>query len=108
MAEQNPTDRRPNLPPEVGKTVSVRISDEGMYDDLRVIMQTGCTASDAVRQALMIVANVYYEAWSRGHYPTGVVPQIASATLDAYRPEPAHAPPVGQPEPPVGRVDQAV
>jgi hypothetical protein len=59
MADTNPTETRPNLPPEVGRSLSVRILDEGMYDDLAVIMRTGCDASAAVRQALLILANVY-------------------------------------------------
>lgn len=67
-------------------TTSVRINDEGMYDDLRVIMQTGCDASTAVRQALLILATVYYEAWNRGHYPHGVAPVITSANLQPYQP----------------------
>ncbi|GHJ27013.1 hypothetical protein TPA0910_14460 [Streptomyces hygroscopicus subsp. sporocinereus] len=82
---QQPTDT-PNLPPTVGRSLSVRILDEGMYDDLRVIMQTGCDASTAVRQALLILANVYYEVWNRGHYPHGVAPVIESANIAPYRP----------------------
>lgn len=94
MANANPTDDRPNLPPDVGRSLSVRILDDGMYDDLRVIMQTGCDASAAVRQALLILANVYYAAWERGHYPEGVAPVITTANIAPYEP--------------VGRVDQAV
>ncbi|WP_329148789.1 hypothetical protein OIU91_21270 [Streptomyces sp. NBC_01456] len=54
MADSNPTQQPPqpsNLPPAVGRSLSVRILDEGMYDDLAVIMRTGCDASAAVRQA---------------------------------------------------------
>ncbi|MGW9041235.1 hypothetical protein ACWGQL_01515 [Streptomyces lydicus] len=94
MADTNPTETRPNLPPEAGRSLSVRILDDGMYDDLRVIMQTGCDASAAVRQALLIAANVYYEAWDRGYYPTGIAPVITSANIEPYRP--------------VRRLDQAV
>ncbi|MFI0711712.1 hypothetical protein ACH4SK_13870 [Streptomyces inhibens] len=72
----------------------MRVLDEGMYDDLRVIMQTGCDASAAVRKALTVLANVYYEAWDRGHCPTGVAPVITSANIEPYRP--------------VRQVDQAV
>ncbi|MEU8721498.1 MULTISPECIES: hypothetical protein [Streptomyces] len=89
MGTTNPTQqpaKAPNLPPPVGRSLSVRINDEGMYDDLRVIMQTGCDASTAVRQALLILATVYYEAWNRGHYPPGVAPVITSANLEPYRP----------------------
>lgn len=89
MADTNPTQQPPAplpLPPAVGRSLSVRVLDAGMYDDLRVIMQTGCDASAAVRQALLIAANVYYEAWDRGHYPPGVAPVIASANIEPYRP----------------------
>ncbi|MFF5582707.1 hypothetical protein [Streptomyces hygroscopicus] len=88
MAKNHPTQKQssgPNLPPPVGRSLSVRILDEGMYDDLRVIMQTGCDASAAVRQALLILANVYYEAWNREYYPAGVAPVITSANLEPYR-----------------------
>jgi len=96
MAKPKTTEQqqRPNLPPEVGRSLSVRILDEGMYDDLRVIMQTGCDASAAVRQALLLVANVYYEAWNRGLTPPGVTPQIVSMNVKPTRP--------------VRRADQAV
>ncbi|MFF0630371.1 hypothetical protein [Streptomyces sp. NPDC004296] len=88
MANTHPTQRPnagSNLPPAVGRPLSVRILDDGMYDDLRVIMQTGCDASTAVRQALLILANVYYEAWARGHYPAGVAPVVTGATMEPYR-----------------------
>ncbi|MEW1774690.1 hypothetical protein [Streptomyces sp. NPDC086777] len=89
MAIPNPTEqpaKAPNLPPDVGKALSVRILDEGMYDDLRVIMKTGCDASTAVRQALLILANVYHEAWNRGHYPAGVAPVIVTTNIKPYKP----------------------
>jgi hypothetical protein len=89
MADTNTTQRptkAPNLPPPVGRSLSVRIVDEGMYDDLRVIMQTGCDASAAVRQALLILANVYDGAWKRGIVPTGITPEIVTANVKPYRP----------------------
>ncbi|MGW1760983.1 hypothetical protein [Streptomyces mirabilis] len=89
MAIHNPTEqpaKAPNLPPDVGRSLSVRILDEGMYDDLRVIMKTGCDASTAVRQALLILANVYHGAWARGHYPTGVAPEIVTTNIKPYKP----------------------
>ncbi|KUN96187.1 MULTISPECIES: hypothetical protein [Streptomyces] len=89
MATANPTQQPakvPNLPPEVGRSLSVRILDEGMWDDLRVIMQTGCDASAAVRQALLILANVYDGAWKRGIVPTGVAPEIVTANVKPHRP----------------------
>ncbi|WP_146051149.1 hypothetical protein [Streptomyces noursei] len=51
-----------------------------------MIMRTGCDASAAVRQAVLFLANVYYEAWARGHYPAGVAPVITSANIEPYRP----------------------
>ncbi|WP_328361437.1 hypothetical protein OG800_26505 [Streptomyces sp. NBC_00445] len=89
MTIANPTQpqaKAPHLPPPVGRSLSVRILDEGMYDDLRVIMQTGCDASAAVRQALLLLANVYDGAWKRGHYPTGVAPEIVTANIKPYCP----------------------
>ncbi|MFI5474994.1 hypothetical protein ACIA6D_32895 [Streptomyces cacaoi] len=89
MAIPNTTEQptaAPNLPPPVGRSLSVRILDEGMYDDLRVIMQTGCDASAAVRQALLLLANVYDGAWTRGHYPAGVAPEIVTTNIKPYRP----------------------
>ncbi|MFF1307276.1 hypothetical protein [Streptomyces sp. NPDC058307] len=89
MTNTQPTERpakAPNLPPPIGRSLSVRILDEGMYDDLRVIMKTGCDASAAVRQALLLLANLYYEAWNRGHYPTGVAPVIETANIKPYKP----------------------
>lgn len=89
MTTANPTQpptKAPNLPPPVGRSLSVRVLDEGMYDDLCVIMQTGCDASAAVRQALLLLANVYDGAWKRGHYPTGVAPEIVTTNIKPYRP----------------------
>jgi hypothetical protein len=89
MTTAKPTEqpaKTPNLPPAVGRSLSVRILDEGMYDDLRVIMQSGCDASAAVRQALLLLSEAYYAAWSRGIYPTGVAPVITAVTFQAYRP----------------------
>lgn len=86
MADTNPTDpyRHPK-PPAPGKTISVRV-DEGTSDDLAVIMRAGLSASDAVRQALLILANVYYETWKRGHYPPGEAPQITTVNVATPRP----------------------
>ncbi|MGW7197235.1 hypothetical protein [Streptomyces chryseus] len=86
MAKPKTTDPRTNTPPEVGKTVTVRVADEGMRDDLAVMMRAHPTASDAVRQALLLVANAYYAAWEGGHYPPGVMPQIVRMELAPYEP----------------------
>ncbi|MFE4328718.1 hypothetical protein ACFRQM_04465 [Streptomyces sp. NPDC056831] len=84
MATKKTTETKtPTIPP-VGKPLTVRVQDEGMRDDLSVIMRTGCTASDAVRQALYIVANAYYAAWGNGHYPPGTAPQIIAHQLAPY------------------------
>ncbi|WP_406014338.1 hypothetical protein OG520_22205 [Streptomyces sp. NBC_00984] len=84
MADKKPTQTKAPTIPAVGKPLSVRVQDEGMRDDLAVIMRTGCTASDAVRQALYMLANAYYAAWELGGYPPGTVPQITAHQLAPY------------------------
>ncbi|MGY4990916.1 hypothetical protein [Streptomyces nigrescens] len=49
----------------------MRILDDGMYDDLAVIMRTGRDASAVARWAVLILANAYPGAWSCGAYPAG-------------------------------------
>ncbi|MGW1405036.1 hypothetical protein [Streptomyces sp. NPDC002403] len=84
MAKPKPTQTKTPTIPAVGKPLTVRVQDEGMRDDLAVIMRTGCTASDAVRQALYIVANAYHHAWQTGGYPPGTAPQITAHQLAPY------------------------
>ncbi|MFE6683945.1 hypothetical protein [Streptomyces sp. NPDC057729] len=84
MAKPKTTQTKTPTIPAVGKPLSVRVQDEGMRDDLAVIMRTGCTASDAVRQALYVLANAYYAAWDHGHYPPGTTPQIIAHQLAPY------------------------
>lgn len=86
MAKPNPTDpyRHPT-PPAPGKTLSVRV-DDGTSDDLAILMRAHRDASDATRQALLILANAYYEAWRRGHYPPGVAPVIETVNIKPYQP----------------------
>lgn len=89
MATANSTDQQaptPKLPPAVGRPISVRVRDKGMYDDLRVIMQTGCDVSTAVRQAVLYLANVYHGAWAAGVYPPGVPPVILTTNVAPYKP----------------------
>ncbi|MFD7512364.1 hypothetical protein ACFV5N_23920 [Streptomyces sp. NPDC059853] len=87
MATDQPTTTKTARVPAVGKAMSVRV-DDGMHDDLTVIMRTGCSASDAVRRALLLLANAYDAAWAEGIYPVGEAPQITNVTLAAYRPDP--------------------
>lgn len=89
-----------SIPPDIGKSLSVRV-DGDLYDDLATVIQTGCTASDAVRRALSDLAETYRNAWSAGHYPEGVAPQIIAAQLAPYdpraTPQDGRTTPVGQP-----------
>lgn len=78
MADHNTTDRRPNVPPAVGRAVSVRVLDEDVYDDLAVLMRPGGTASDAIRAAVHQLANAYRRAWEVGDVPDGTAPHIIS------------------------------
>lgn len=85
MTKPQTTQPRKPAKPKAGRPISVRV-DEGMADDLAVIMKTGCDASAAIRHALLILANVCDAAWAGGHYPAGVMPTITHSTLAEYRP----------------------
>ncbi|WP_406322918.1 hypothetical protein [Streptomyces sp. NBC_00519] len=86
MATPNLNEPHATAAPAVGTRLSVRV-DEGMSDDLAVIMRTGCNASDAVRRALILLSNICHETWSRGHYPDGVMPHYTSAIVEPYDPD---------------------
>ncbi|MEU4092014.1 hypothetical protein [Streptomyces sp. NPDC026673] len=70
MTTGNPT------PPAVGRNVSVRVLDEGVYDDLAVLMRPGGTASDAIRLAVRHLADAYRTAWDYDDVPDGTAPRI--------------------------------
>lgn len=61
--------------PKPGSRVSVRV-DDFMSDDLAALMRTGMTASDAIRRAVELLADIHRNAWSAGLYPEGTAPQI--------------------------------
>lgn len=72
-----------STPPKPGKGLSVRV-DETLYDDLAVMMRAGITASDAVREAVSVIAGAWRHAWESGHYPEGVMPQVTDCGLAPY------------------------
>ncbi|WP_405597523.1 hypothetical protein OG741_13780 [Streptomyces sp. NBC_01410] len=72
-----------STPPKPGKGLSVRV-DETLYDDLAVMMRAGITASDAVREAVSLIAGAWRHAWESGHYPEGVMPQVTDCGLAPY------------------------
>ncbi|MGW8374280.1 hypothetical protein [Streptomyces sp. ODS28] len=84
MATANPNDERPQHgPPAVGKRASVRV-DENLHADLVALMRCGITASDAIRDAVALLADIHRAAWDMGGYPEGAPPVIQSANLAAY------------------------
>lgn len=85
MADSKTTRGRKPAELKIGERVSVRIT-KGLYDDLTVMMRTGCDASDALRYACSLVASVFEQAWEQGHYPPGVSPDITSMNMNPYRP----------------------
>lgn len=70
-------------PPPVGKTVSVKV-DQQLYDDLTTMLGTGMTQSDAIREALTIIAEAYRTAWATGRVPKNVVPTITQFLISGY------------------------
>ncbi|MFJ6748284.1 hypothetical protein ACIQNI_08845 [Streptomyces sp. NPDC091266] len=83
MATPNPIEPARSQPPAVGKSASVRV-DQPLHDDLAVVMRCGVTASDAIRRAVEVLADVYRGAWDVAGYPDGVAPLIESANLAPY------------------------
>lgn len=67
----------------VGKQISARI-DAGLSDDLRILARAGWTATDVVREAVRIFAEIHINAWQLGGYPEGARPTIVGATLAPY------------------------
>ncbi|MGI5252789.1 hypothetical protein [Actinacidiphila glaucinigra] len=87
MTTSNPT------PPAVGRNVSVRVLDEGVYDDLAVLMRPGGTASDAIRLAVRHLADAYRTAWDYDDVPDGTAPRIVSVRYALADGTPAPVPP---------------
>lgn len=86
MAAKNTT--ATPTPPRPGARPSVRV-DQQFADDLAVLMSTGATFTDAVRDAVNVLAVIYRGAWTSGACTTGTAPQIISANLAA--PDREHA-----------------
>ena len=72
-----------STPPAVGKTISVKV-DAQLYDDLKAMLATGMTVSDAVRTAVAIVAGTYRQAWDTGRCPQDVRPTIERYWITRY------------------------
>lgn len=68
---------------ESGKKLSVRIDDD-TSDALRILMRVRWNLSDAVCEALRVLATIYGEAWESGYYPPGYKVIIEHATLKEY------------------------
>ncbi|RAJ61685.1 hypothetical protein K378_04045 [Streptomyces sp. Amel2xB2] len=83
MATPDPNSASNPSPPAVGKSASVRV-DQPLHDDLAALMQCGITASDAIRDAVGLLADIYRAAWDIGGYPQGIAPLIESANLTPY------------------------
>ncbi|MEU7046054.1 hypothetical protein AB0A77_34060 [Streptomyces varsoviensis] len=82
MATPNPTDRhtRPTSPAP-GSRTSVRV-DATLSDDLAVIMSAGGTASDAIRAAVAVWADMHRTAWAHGVCPDGTRPRLLAYQLE--------------------------
>lgn len=75
---------KPPKVPEVGKNTGARV-DQKLHDDLAVIMRSGCGASDAIKWAVELGADLCKQAWSVGGYPRGATPKITGYMLVPYR-----------------------
>ncbi|MEV0444775.1 hypothetical protein AB0I84_04760 [Streptomyces spectabilis] len=76
-------------PPKPGDRPSFRVDDQ-LAADLAVIMRTGVNLSDAVRQAVGHLADVYRVGWANGVCPKGTAPQVLAYQLhQATAPKPA-------------------
>ncbi|MEV0912687.1 hypothetical protein AB0I93_00045 [Streptomyces sp. NPDC049967] len=74
-----------STPPKPGKGLSVKV-DQQLYDDLATMMRAGITVSDAVREAVNIIAGTCRNAWAMGAYPDGVLPQVIACQVVPYDP----------------------
>ncbi|MBT2420588.1 hypothetical protein J7F01_40400 [Streptomyces sp. ISL-22] len=72
-----------STPPKPGKGLSVKV-DQQLYDDLATMLRTGMTVSDAVREAVALVASGYRNAWEDGRIPEGVIPEITHVMVRRY------------------------
>ncbi|MFE4333939.1 hypothetical protein ACFRQM_32355 [Streptomyces sp. NPDC056831] len=86
MATPNPTEpntTKRHAPPKPGTRPSVR-ADAAVCDDFAVIMSAGGTASDAIRTAVAIVADMYRTGWAHGVCPPGVAPRLLAYQLQQW------------------------
>ncbi|MGC5007459.1 hypothetical protein [Streptomyces sp. DT203] len=74
-----------STPPKPGKGLSVKV-DQQLYDDLVIMMRAGITVSDAVKEAVNIIAGTCRNAWAMGAYPEGVLPQVIACQVVPYDP----------------------
>jgi hypothetical protein len=75
-----------STPPKPGARPSVRV-DQQLSDDLAALMIDGGTVSDAVRQAVAVVANAYRHAWATGRVPEGMAPIVGGCVLRCPTPD---------------------
>lgn len=76
------------IPPKAGARPSVRV-DEQFAEDIAVLMSTGDAFSDAVRDAVNVLAVIYRNAWEAGACPPGTAPHILSANIAPAGEQPA-------------------
>lgn len=83
MATPNPTEpntTKRHTPPKPGTRPSVR-ADAALCDDFAVIMSAGGTASDAIRTAVAMLADMYRTGWAHGVCPPGTAPRLLAYQL---------------------------
>lgn len=78
--------RPERIPPKAGSRPSVRVDDQ-FAEDIAVIMSTGATFTEAVRDAVNVLAVIYRGAWESGTNPPGTAPHIISANLAPPAPD---------------------
>ncbi|MER5359990.1 hypothetical protein [Streptomyces sp. NPDC002785] len=84
MATPNPTEpnnTKRHTPPKPGTRPSVR-ADAAVCDDFAVIMSAGGTASDAIRTAVAMLADMYRTGWAHGVCPPGTAPRLLAYQLE--------------------------
>ncbi|MER8042578.1 hypothetical protein [Streptomyces sp. NPDC094032] len=83
-------------PPASGTRPSVRVDDQ-LAADLAVVMRTGANFTDAVRQCVRQVADMYRLAWAEDVTPVGTAPVLLAYQLqqapNVVPPRPTPAPP---------------
>mgnify|MGYP001230769073 CR=1 FL=1 len=82
-------------PPKVGTRPSIRVDDQ-LAADLAVVMRTGVNLSDAIRQSVRQLADMYRTAWTEGVVPVGTAPVLLAYQLQQ---DPAMTPPRPTPAP---------